>query len=116
MKLTDNFDRSEFECKCGCGQDTVDYDLIEILEKVRAEFGPVYINSGNRCKRHNELVGGSKRSQHLYGRAADVVVKNVDPKKIADFVEELMPDHGGIGRYESFTHIDTRTNRARWGA
>lgn len=114
MKLTDNFDRTEFECNCGCGQDTIDFELIKVLEKVREEFGPVYINSGNRCEEYNKQVGGSKRSQHLCGRAADIVVKSISPKKIADFVEELLPDHGGVGRYETFTHIDTRSSKARW--
>ena len=25
-----------------------------------------------------------------------------------------MPDHGGIGVYQTFTHVDVRANRSRW--
>ena len=30
--LTRNFSRNEFKCKCECGFDTVDYELVTILQ------------------------------------------------------------------------------------
>ena len=112
--LSDHFRRSEFRCKCGCGQDTVDAELIAILEKIRLQFGaPVHISSGNRCPEYNRSVGGAKNSQHLKSRAADIQVKGVDPHEVQDWIDEWHV--GGMGRYESFTHIDTRNKRARWG-
>jgi hypothetical protein len=80
--LSKHFDRSEFRCKgenCApsghgnCGQDTIDYALIEVLEQVREHFNvPVIITCGNRCAWHNQSVGGVPSSQHLLGRAADM--------------------------------------------
>ena len=32
------FSRSEFACRCGCGFDTVDAELLQILEKLRKHF------------------------------------------------------------------------------
>lgn len=115
--LTLNFSRHEFRCKCGtCDFDTVDAGLLLMLEQIRSHFGqPVRITSACRCARHNQAVGGGTRSQHLYGRAADIQVADTDPKDVADYAETLNP--GGLGRYATFTHIDSRTNGpARWGS
>lgn len=106
------FTRSEFSCKCGCGFDTVDYKLAEILDTVRQHFGkPCVINSGCRCKHLNETIGGSLRSQHMLGRAADVVIADVDPHDVAEVALGLGAT--GVKAYYEFTHIDTRTG-ANW--
>ena len=52
--------------------------------------------------------------QHLYGMAADIKVSEVTPKKVADYEETLLQGTGGIGIYDTFTHIDVRTTKARW--
>lgn len=117
QKLSDHFSREEFKCKCGaCNQDTVDSDLIKILEHIRVHFDvPVSINSGNRCPAYNNQIGGSQRSQHMYSRAADIVVKGYSPEEVAQVAESFMHNIGGIGIYETFTHIDTRSGApARW--
>jgi uncharacterized protein YcbK (DUF882 family) len=112
------FKRREFACKCGkCGGHPVEpsWDLIEVLEKIREHFGaPVTVNSGVRCATHNKNVGGATYSQHLYGTAADIVVKGVSPAKVAEYAETLLPGTGGIGRYSTFTHIDVRKTKSRW--
>lgn len=46
-----------------------------VLQPVREKLGvPMRITSGYRCKLLNELVNGSKTSQHVFGQAADVQV------------------------------------------
>lgn len=73
--LSRNFSRSEFECKCGCGEAEVSPLLIEHLQKLRDYTGePIRITSGLRCEAHNAAVGGAINSQHLKGLAADIVV------------------------------------------
>ena len=39
-----------------------------LLEPARLEVGPILINSGFRCERVNQKVGGVKNSQHLMVR------------------------------------------------
>ena len=74
--LSKNFNRAEFACQCGCGEDTIDYATVELCEAVREHFcQPVTITSGIRCMWHNERVGGSANSLHVLGRAADIVVR-----------------------------------------
>ena len=115
-KLSAHFSSQEFACKCGCGQAEVHPKLIELLEHLRAHFNqPVIITSGRRCEKHNKHVGGAKNSQHLLGTAADINIKHVTPKAVADYLESTYPDSHGIGRYKTFTHIDVRHDKARWG-
>jgi uncharacterized protein YcbK (DUF882 family) len=113
--ISKHFFRSEFACKCGCGQDTVDAELLTVLERVRTHFDAVIvINSGNRCPKYNKKIGGSKNSQHIYSRAADHVVHGVNPRDVQEQLDDWYPGRYGIGSYETFTHIDTRGYRARW--
>lgn len=113
--LTKNFSRKEFACKCGCSFDTIDFELINVCQDVADNFRDVvYVNSGCRCESHNEIVGGSENSQHLYGRAADLRLKHTGPDKVHAYLTKKYPDQYGIGKYNTFTHIDTRNLRARW--
>lgn len=109
-----HFRRQEFSCKCGCGFDTADHELVRTLDIIRDHFDkPVTINSACRCADHNRDVGGSDNSQHLYGRAADIVVAGIDPALVAELANQM--DCGGVGEYDTFTHIDTRSHQiARW--
>lgn len=114
-KLSPHFRRSEFECNCGqcSGYDTVDAELLNMLEAIRTHFNkPVRITSGHRCPTHNANVGGTMKSQHLFGRAADIQVQDTSPQEVYDFAETLEP--GGLGLYDDFVHIDSRNGKARW--
>ena len=114
-KVSENFSRHEFACKCGCGFSTVDVELVRVLEAVRARFNqPVTINSACRCSEHNESVGGSYGSKHKQGVAADIRVKGIHPGDVYEFLDNHMPNTYGIGKYCSFTHIDVRSKKARW--
>lgn len=112
-QLSEHFHRDEFRCRCGCGFNTVDAELIRILERVRNFFEqPVLVTSGCRCEEHNRKEGGSENSQHLLGRAADIKVLNVPPEVVQEYCLQLgVP---GLGQYRSFTHVDSRDGHARW--
>lgn len=114
--LSTHFSRSEFRCKCGdCSCDTVDAELIRVLEFVRRHFDrPISITSGVRCEDHNRRVGGSKNSQHVLGRAADIIIDGVSPKAVQAYINNKFTDWYGLGCYPTFTHIDTRRVKARW--
>ena len=122
--MTENFKKSEFDCKCGC--EMTEDVLVNItklanqLQYVRDNVArPIDINSGYRCEAHNKSVGGSKNSQHLLGKAADIVIKGLDPVlDTYDYLEELILSgeilQGGLGMYQTFTHYDIRKTKARW--
>lgn len=113
-QLAKYFRREEFACKCGCGFSTVDVELLEILVDCREYFGaPVRINSGCRCPEHNKAVGGEKKSYHMDGRAADITVRGVDPTEVAAWFQAAYPDKYGLGVYNTFVHVDSRSGKWR---
>jgi len=108
------FTRAEFKCPC-CNFDTVDYELINVLEYIREHFDkPVIVDSGCRCVPYNDSVDGSAPySQHILGRAADIRIAGIDPDLVYELAEQM--EVGGLGSYDTFTHIDTRSGPlARW--
>jgi len=109
------FKREEFKCSCGCGFDAVDVELLAVLEELRGtSCQPVTITNACRCEKHNKAVGGVKNSQHVKGKAADINVKNQNPKFVAGYLDRKYPDRYGIGIYKTFVHIDVREKKARW--
>lgn len=113
--LSKNFSRAEHSCECGCGFDTVDKELNDVLEDVREYFNAeVTITGPNRCKKHNKAVGGAPESLHPEAKAADIKVKGVSPMVVADYLDAKYQDKYGIGRYHNRVHIDVRPTRARW--
>ncbi len=114
--ISKNFNRSEMSCKCRCGFETADIELIEVLEVVRdwCEGAPVRITSGCRCATYNKQIGGSEHSKHKLGIAADIIVHGVEPKEVYNILDGQYPSKFGIGSYKTFTHIDVRPSKARW--
>lgn len=113
--LSNNFKVSEFKCNDGSDTVLISDKLVGLLQNIRDHFGvAVTINSAYRTESYNKKIGGATKSQHVNGTAADIVVKGVDPLTVGQYVEYIMPDHGGIGVYQTFTHVDVRASRSRW--
>ena len=113
--LSANFRVKEFKCNDGSDTVLVAPALVLLLQNIRAHYQkPVIINSAYRTPSYNFKVGGAAQSQHCYGTAADITIKGVTPKALAAYVETLMPTTGGVGIYDSFTHVDVREDRSRW--
>ena len=86
MQITPHFRLSEFvrsdtATRLGIDNSINDPEIISnirnlcerVLEPLRAYADcPILINSGYRCPRLNEAVGGSRRSQHMKGEACDI--------------------------------------------
>ena len=135
MKLTDNFYLKEFtESKFfGKHQNRVlesfkqDENILlhnftilaNQLQILRDYTGlPIKINIAYRPKWWELQQGRSGSSQHVLGKAADIVIQGMKPKDTYALVEYLIGKGvlkiGGLGNYKSFTHIDIRDNKARW--
>lgn len=112
QQLTQNFNSIEFQCKCSkCDHFLVDLDHVGHLQLLRDKLNsPITITSAYRCDLHNKEVGGSENSQHKLGTATDIQVKGMTPDK----VQESCTNFDGLGRYDTFTHIDSRGYKARW--
>ena len=112
FQLSENFNLKEFECTHPEHRHVqLDEKLLEKLQKLRSKIGrPLIINSAYRCPERNAQVGGAKKSQHLFGRAVDVSIHNLNlsQNQILEMAKNL--DFTGIGLYNNFVHLDVRNS------
>ncbi len=110
--LSKNFSRHEFACKCGCGFDTVDCELIIVVQDVRDHFGKrTNISCGCRCKMHNTMIEGSLFSKHMWGQAADIIVIQTHPNEVYKYLDKKYHSKYGVGGYNHHTHVDVRSGK-----
>lgn len=114
MKISDHYTRAEVACKCGCGFDSMDVETLRVADEAREfEGAPITPSSGCRCPNHNRNVGGSSKSYHVQARAMDLPSRN--PVALYNYLNDKYPNRYGLGLYDSFVHIDTRSGLpARW--
>lgn len=130
------FHISEFGCHSGTPYPSAWLDrltlLCSVLDVIRADWGgPIRVVSGYRTLAHNTAVGGARASQHMEGRAADIVPMvgtETVGAAVADLHARIMrlygagqiPLLGGIGYYPGrWCHCDVRQqvpegHLARW--
>ncbi len=100
MNLTQNFTLEEFEYSntaienniINKASNEVIHNLKELcnnlLEPLRDKLNkPIIISSGYRCNELNKIVGGVSNSQHLEGKAADIIVKDLSTEDLFHFIK-----------------------------
>ena len=118
--ITRNFASTEWDCNCkreSCTVTLIDVDHVAAVQSIRDSLGKsVKINSGFRCVEHNKAEGGATNSRHLVSDATDIVIDGMTPDEVAEYCDGL--GFHGLGRYDTFTHIDSRPlgnkGKARW--
>jgi hypothetical protein len=88
-----------------------------VVEPLRRRFGPLRINSGFRCEKLNRAVGGSEKSQHMRGEAADLVPLAAGIIDLALFaVDRGLPfDQFIVYPDEKFVHVSHRSDGVNRG-
>ena len=111
--LSENLNRYEFSCKCGCGFDDVDDYHVEQLQEVRNVTGiRMVINSGCRCVEHNEAVGGSYDSDHISGEGSDIAVSSSrDRFRLVEAAIKVGISRIGIAK--TFVHFGTSLTKTQ---
>ena len=133
--MTKNFSKKEFDCNDGSEMPiNVYHNMVKVanqLQTLRDYIGkPIQVNSAYRSEKYNAKIGGAHKidkngnrietSQHVFGRAADIVVKGMTPLAVHTTIELLIEKgdmlQGGLGLYEKkgFVHYDIRGTKARW--
>ena len=59
-----------------------------VVQRVRDKFGVTVINSGYRGPKLNEAVGGSSKSQHCKGEAADIECPGTPNAELAEWIRD----------------------------
>jgi hypothetical protein len=83
----------------------------------RMRATPKELVSIYRSPTYNRAVRGRSQSQHLHNRAVDIQFNGVSAYTVSSVVRKMRSEgafKGGVGRYSSFTHIDTRGHNADW--
>lgn len=67
------------------------YRLMDYLDKVREAFGKaIIVTSGFRSQRLNEHIGGSDKSQHMKGQAADIRPHDIkELRQLFDLIRKI---------------------------
>lgn len=88
--------------------------LAAVFEQLRASVGlPLVVLSCFRTAEHNRLIGGAAASQHVQGRALDLLPpKGWTVLQLAAVAREIV-EIRGIGLYPTFLHIDVRPTERR---
>ncbi len=74
----------------------------------------ITLNSGYRTPRRNARIEGSAlNSMHIHGKAGDVVMRGIEPWRLAEMAKHFRG--GGVGTYRGFTHVDTGRMREWMG-
>lgn len=117
------FDREEFRCQCKgkyCSGFPVEpeEELVRVCNEIRRRLGvPVTIvesgGSGVRCAQHNANVKGTKNSNHLYGKAADLH-SDKSPQEMYRVAEEVLGNTGELGIYSWGIHVAVNCNYSRF--
>lgn len=83
--------------------------VMYILDIVRVYIGkPILVNSGYRCKKLNEMVGGVQKSMHTKGLAADFRTgEKEDINTMFEFLKKNQKEFKIIEllNYTTFIHI-----------
>ena len=92
--------------------------VLNVLDPLRARIGrPIIITSGYRSQRVNKLVGGSKTSQHMLGKAADIHVQGYTSQQM-DIVYQTIQmcydfDQLIFYPYKNIIHVSWNGNKNR---
>jgi uncharacterized protein YcbK (DUF882 family) len=123
--ITKNFAWDEFQSNDGSvmPNDVAENikELAENLQVIRDYIKkPIKINSAYRSPDWNRQVGGVSDSQHVKGKASDIVISGLSSTQVVKIIEDLIASgkikQGGVGLYPNFVHYDIRGTKARWKA
>lgn len=94
-------------------------EAARLIDALRGSLNvPIRILSAYRNEAYNHAIGGVGDSMHKAFRACDIAAEGVAPSRVADALLQMRKAgrfSGGIGRYATFTHVDTRGVDADWG-
>ena len=109
-----NFKWKEFYCSKAKHLLVSDLTLshIELLQQLRNEYAStLLVNSGYRSPEHNEAIGGAEKSMHLESATDIAPHPDSNHPSVLDWLASKAKRLGftGIGKYDTFIHLDCRT-------
>jgi len=112
-----HFKMEEFTCKCGCGQNDMEYIFLNKLDVARGHAAimvpdiRMVVNSGFRCLKHNRSIGSNDSSSHPRGYAGDIACTN-SVWRFAMIDAFLAAGFTRIGVRKDFIHVDADPSKS----
>lgn len=80
--------------------------VVNVLDPLRAEIGPIHVTSGYRPLVVNKGIGGSATSQHVLGQAADIQTEHMSVRQVFDTIRRMrLPYDQVIEEFGQWTHV-----------
>ena len=121
-----HFKLEEFKCRCGCtipeeAKANLTALIEQVLDPAREKLGrPIFVNSGYRCLKHNQKVGGATNSQHTKGEAADIIASSTNRHQnyllgrliasLGNFDQIIFEDTGRQDLLPEWIHVSWKRN------
>ena len=104
------------------------YMMLELIQELDAKNYDKYgfhIRTAHRHPQKNTDVNGASYSQHMFGKAIDIAVDDInkdgesnqaDKKIVYELLQKIVSNDGGLGLYPGGLnlHFDCRGHKARW--
>ena len=113
------FTMAELSCR-HCGKLEIDWTFFDLITELRKFIDkPIKVSSFYRCPEHNQQIGGTKNSAHLYGKGIDISLVNTPLVSLVIAVEQFgVGKFNGMGYYpdsqDRIIHLDNLNRFARW--
>jgi hypothetical protein len=105
---SEHFKSSELRCR-HCGREGVRRELLDVLEALRAQAGPLKVNSAYRCLNHPVEARKPKPGLHARGLAADLVPLATSLRAFYDVIRSEPRIKGiGVDHAPRYIHVDAR--------
>jgi zinc D-Ala-D-Ala carboxypeptidase len=123
MKLTSNFTLEEMCASQVATRNRIDNRpnaaqvenlrrLATMLETIRLMVGkPVRVSSGYRSPALNRAIGGSARSAHMDGLAADITVPGMTARELALRIRDAHIDFDQLIHEGTWVHVGLRSGK-----
>jgi len=92
---------------------------LKVVDDLRAHLGrSIIILSSYRSPAYNARIdGAARKSYHMSFIALDITVAGHSPSTVFSILKKWRDEgkfKGGLGKYSTFVHIDTRGYNATW--
>jgi len=112
-QLSAHFKKSEFNQrrrKLKSKDYSVNPNLVDKLEELRKSIGdkPIKVTSGYRTEEYNRLVGGARKSRHMQGKAADIMVEGMTAEELKKQADKVGFSYTQTYPNKPHLHVDVR--------
>lgn len=120
VESSKHFSKKELMCKCGCGVAKMKKSFMDIVEKIREEYGkPIILSSAYRCPEYNNKISSTGfDGPHTTGEAIDIKIFGDKAVKLIKLGLKYDMRRFGVNQKGNinlrFIHMDKVADKIEW--